>query len=369
MAGKRQVLRTLDRYILSEVAGAFFFGIAAFAVLLVAGDLLFQIADLIVEKGVSAWAVAKLFAYKLPEVIVMTLPMASLLACLLTFSRLSSQSEIVALKASGVAFQRIAIPIVVASIFVSLVALFFDETLVPLSNKAADNILRFEVAKEKPTMLKEKVFLREESGGTLKRVVYIAKLRYNKGEMEDVLVQDFNKGNLNRITNAKRGFWTKEGWVLEDGKVFEVKGGEKVQLLFSFDKQKMPVLFEPHKMVKVSRNPKEMSALELLEYIKIMKKQGSNLSPLWVLFHLKLAVPWACLILALLGTVLGVRPHRSGHGAGLATSVFIVFLYYVLMSFFKSFGEAGQINPILAAWMPNLVFFAYAFRLALKANS
>lgn len=68
----------------------------------------------------------------------------------------------------------------------------------------------------------------------------------------------------------------------------------------------MPVLLEPHKMVKLSRDPKEMSALELLEYIKIMKKHGSNLSPLWVLFHLKLAVPWACLILALLGTVLGL---------------------------------------------------------------
>ncbi|AER66287.1 permease YjgP/YjgQ family protein [Thermovirga lienii DSM 17291] len=368
MSKKRHLLRTLDRYILSEVSGAFFFGIAAFAVLLVAGDLLFDIADLIVEKGVSAWAVAKLFAYKLPEVIVMTLPMASLLACLLTFSRLSSQSEIVALRASGVAFQRILVPILIAGTLVSMVALAFNETLVPLSNKAADNILRFEVAKEKPTMLKEKVFLREESGGTLKRVVYIAKLRYNKGEMEDVLIQDFEKGILNRITNAKRGYWTKEGWVLRDGKVFEVKGGEKVQLLFSFDTQKMPVLFEPQKMVKVSRNPQEMSALELWEYIKLMKKQGSNLSPLWVLFHLKLALPWACVILALLGTTLGVRPHRSGHGTGLATSVFIVFLYYVLMSFFKSFGEAGHLSPLIAAWMPNLTFFAYAFRLALKAN-
>jgi lipopolysaccharide export system permease protein len=73
-------------------------------------------------------------------------------------------------------------------------------------------------------------------------------------------------------------------------------------------------------------------------------------------------------ILALLGTTLGVRPHRSGHGTGLATSVFIVFLYYVLMSFFKSFGEAGHLSPLIAAWMPNLTFFAYAFRLALKAN-
>ncbi len=359
---------TLDRYIITQTANAFVFGVLAFTVLLVAGDLLFEIADLMIERGVSLWAVSRLFLYKLPGVVVMTLPMASLLAALLTFGRLSSQSEIIAMKAAGIAFQRILRPVIGASVLVSLFAIFMNESIVPLSNKAADNIFRFEVAREQPSLLKEQIFLRDEQAGKLRRVIYIAKLLQNRGEMHDILIQDFEKGLLSRITSAERAYWKDGRWFLEEGKTFEVSPKGKVDLLFSFDTQEMPQLLEPGKIARASRDPDEMSALELKEYIGIMEKQGANTDPLLVMFHLKLSLPWACVILALLGSSLGVRPHRTGSGVGLAVSVMVVFVYYVLMSFFKSFGEAGYLPPLVAAWMPNVLFFAYALRLAFRAN-
>jgi len=359
---------TLDRYIITQTANAFVFGVLAFTVLLVAGDLLFEIADLMIERGVSLWVVSRLFIYKLPGVVVLTLPMASLLAALLTFSRLSSQSEIIAMKAAGIAFQRILRPVIAASVVVSIFAIFMNESIVPLSNKAADNIFRFEVAGEQPSLLKEQIFLRDEQGGQLKRVVYIAKLFQNRGEMQDILIQDFEEGAMSRITNAEKAYWKEGKWFLEDGKTFEVAKSGKVDLLFSFETQEMPQLLEPAKIARASRDPDEMSALELREYINIMEKQGANTAPLRVMFHLKLSLPWACVILALLGSSLGVRPHRTGSGVGLAVSVMVVFVYYVLMSFFKSFGEAGYLPPLVAAWMPNLLFFAYALRLAFRAN-
>ncbi|MGC9372444.1 MAG: LPS export ABC transporter permease LptG [Thermovirgaceae bacterium] len=359
---------TLDRYIITQTANAFVFGVLAFTVLLVAGDLLFEIADLMIERGVSLWAVSRLFLYKLPGVVVMTLPMASLLAALLTFGRLSSQSEIIAMKAAGIAFQRILRPVIAASVLVSIFAIIMNESIVPLSNKAADNIFRFEVAREQPSLLKEQIFLRDEQGGQLRRVIYIAKLLQNRGEMQDILIQDFEEGVLSRITNAEKAYWKDGRWFLERGKTFEVARNGKVNLLFSFDTQEMPRLLEPGKIARASRDPDEMSALELREYIGIMEKQGANTDPLLVMFHLKLSLPWACVILALLGSSLGVRPHRTGSGVGLAVSVMVVFVYYVLMSFFKSFGEAGYLPPLVAAWMPNVVFFAYALRLAFRAN-
>ncbi len=99
-----------------------------------------------------------------------------------------------------------------------------------------------------------------------------------------------------------------------------------------------------------------------------MSKQGADLAPLWVLFHLKIAVPWACVILAVLGASLGVGPQRSGAGVGLAMSVLIVFAYYVVMSFSRSFGEAGIIPPVAAAWLPNLIFLAVAGLLVRSAD-
>ena len=360
--------RILDRFIVTQMGGSFLFGVMVFSLLLVAGDLLFQIANLVIDKGVSLGVVLRLFVYKLPEVVVMTLPMASLLSALLTFGRLSSQSEIVALRAAGISFSRIVRPVLAASIFISIFAMLLNETLVPLSNRAADNIMRYEVARERPSLLREKVFLREESGGVLNRVIYISKLRQNLGTMEDVLVQEFKEGYMNRIISAKQGIWRDDEWWLEDGKTFEVQEDRSVKLLYSFARQKLPLLLGPAEVARTSQRPADMSALQLWGHISIMSKQGANLAPLWVLFHLKLAVPWACVILAVLGSTLGIGHQRSGAGVGVAMSVLVVFAYYVVMSFSRSFGEAGFIPPLAAAWLPNVIFITFAGILARYAD-
>ncbi|MDO9508514.1 MAG: LPS export ABC transporter permease LptG [Thermovirgaceae bacterium] len=364
----RRRVRTLDRYVVSQMGSSFLFGVLVFSVLLVAGDLLFQIANLVIDKGVSLGVVIRLFIYKLPEVVVMTLPMASLLSALLTFGRLSSQSEIVALRASGISFRRIVRPVLAASIFVSLGAMLLNETIVPLSNRAADNIMRYDIARERPTLLREQVFLRDDSGGVLNRVIYISKLRQNLGTMEDILIQEFEKGAMFRITSANRGTWSGGEWWLDDGKTFEVQEDRSVKLLFSFARQKLPLLLGPSEVARTSQRPAEMSAWQLWEHISIMSKQGASLAPLWVMFHLKLAVPWACVILAVLGASLGVGHQRSGAGVGVAMSVLVVFAYYVVMSFSRSFGQAGYFPPFIAAWAPNIIFMAIAVTLARYAD-
>lgn len=364
----RKPVRTLDRYIVSQMGNSFLFGVLVFSVLLVAGDLLFQIANLVIDKGISLGVVTRLFIYKLPEVVVMTLPMASLLSALLTFGRLSSQSEIVALRAAGISFGRVIRPVFFASILVSFGAMLLNETIVPLSNKAADNIVRYEIAKERPTLLREQVFLRDESEGFLQRVIYISKLRQNLGTMEDILVQEFDHGSMNRIISAKRGTWGNGEWWLEDGKVFEVLEDRSVNLLFSFARQKLPLLLGPSEVARTSQRPADMSAWQLWEHIRLMSKQGADLAPLRVLFHLKLAIPWACVILAVLGASLGVGPQRSGAGMGLAMSVLIVFAYYLVMSFSRSFGEGGYLPPIVAAWAPNIIFLVVAGLLVRSAD-
>ena len=172
----------LDRYILKELSGSFMFGVTAFTIVFVAGDLLFEAANLMIEKGISLSVVARLFVYRLPEVVALTLPMASLLSSLLTFSRLSTNSELVALKAAGIPFHRILRPVFLASILVGISALVGNETVVPVSNRAAENLMKYEIMREKPSALKEKVFLREESRGVLHRVIYLDKLKARKAQ-------------------------------------------------------------------------------------------------------------------------------------------------------------------------------------------
>ena len=85
-------------------------------------------------------------------------------------------------------------------------------------------------------------------------------------------------------------------------------------------------------------------------------------------FHLRLAVPWACLIFAILGAALGSRPQRASSGVGFGFSVIIIFVYYVIMSFSKALGENGSLPPAMAAWVANLVFLAISLLLCSRAN-
>ena len=361
--------KILDRYILNELAGSFFFGIMAFTIIFIAGDLLFQAANLIIEKGVSLMVVARLFVYRLPEVILLTVPMSSLLATLLTFGRLSVNSEIVAIQAAGISFRRVLRPVLGISAVLAMLTLIGNETIVPFSNRASENLMKYEILQERPSVLKERVFLKDEQNGELKRVLYLGKLRPREGLMSDILVQEFDAGKLRRISTAMRGTWKSGEWWVEQGEVFEVADAGKVHLLFRFDRQRLLLNLSPEQLEKASRRPAEMSSIELLAHINILKAQGANLLPLWVLFHLKLSVPWSAMILAVLGASIGVRtPRRGGSGIGFGLCIIIVFAYYVVMSFSRALGETGNLPPLIAAWLPNVTFLSLGALFVRKAD-
>lgn len=361
--------KILDRYILNELSGSFVFGIMAFTVIFIAGDLLFQAANLIIEKGVSLMVVARLFVYRLPEVILLTVPMSSLLATLLTFGRLSVNSEIVAIQAAGISFRRVLRPVLGISAVLAMLTLIGNETIVPFSNRASENLMKYEILQERPSVLKERVFLKDEQNGELKRVLYLGKLRPREGLMSDILVQEFDAGKLRRISTAMRGTWKSGEWWVEQGEVFEVADAGKVHLLFRFDRQRLLLNLSPEQLEKASRRPAEMSSIELLAHINILKAQGANLLPLWVLFHLKLSVPWSAMILAVLGASIGVRtPRRGGSGIGFGLCIIIVFAYYVVMSFSRALGETGNLPPLIAAWLPNVTFLSLGALFVRKAD-
>ena len=360
--------RALDRFIFVELVGPFFFGLMAFTIIMVAGGLLFRIADLIIRNGVSLGIVIRLFLYYLPKMAAAAIPMSCLLAALLGFNKLSANSELVALKSSGISFNRIIRPVVILAFFVSIGAFFINETLVPVSERAAANVMAYEVYKQSPPVFKEKVFLREESGGSLKRVIYVNRMDIKDGKMSDVVVQEFESGLLSRLISAEKGEWVNGSWWLEDGKVFEITKENDVSLLFTFDKQALQLNLNPEEAARSSRTPDEMTLNELFREIEMMKQKGMDVSKIVMIMNLRFSVPWACLVLAIVGAAVGSRPQRSSSGMGLGLSVIIVFVYYIILSFTQSLGDAGYLHPVFAAWIANIVFLIIGAGLTLRAN-
>ncbi len=362
-------LKILDRFILSALAGPFFFGMMIFTLIFVAGDLLFQVARLIIEKGIPMGVVARLFFYRLPEVVALTIPMSCLLSALLGMAHLAAGSEIIALKSLGIPFRRILRPMLVSSFLIACLALSFNELVVPVTSLAADRLMKYEIMKNQSAAVQDKVFLRDEYKGELQRVLYIDQLDTKKGIMHGIMIHEFDKGKMVRTSVAKEGIWKDGEWWIESGRVYDVNKAGEIQLLFRFERQKLTLNLSPIQLQNSTRNPMDMSARELWIYISHSAIAGADIAKLWVTFHLKLAVPWACIILAALGASFGaIRNNRSGSGMSFGVSVLVVFAYYVLMSMCRALGESGAIWPFIAAWTPNLVFMTAALFLARRVD-
>ncbi len=361
----------LNKLILGACAGPFMFGILIFVLIFVAGDLLFQAAKLIIEQGVAFSVVTRLFFYRLPEVVVMTIPMSSLLATLLGMSTLNAGSELIALKSLGIPFTRILRPVIVASVLIALGALGFNETIVPFTSIAADRLMKYEIMKNQTAAIQEKVFLRDEQNGKLRRVLYIDELDPNEGLMSGIMMHEFDEeGRLSTTLNARKGMWQDSQWWIEDGRMYSVNHEGEVSLLLRFERQKLALRLSPAQLQRSTRRPRDMSAHELWSYINQAEAVGTDLSKLWVMFHLKLAVPWACLIMAILGAGLGAsrRGRSGGGGVGFGISVVIVFAYYVVMSLCRALGESGNIPAVIAGWGPDAVFVVIAFYFAWRVD-
>ena len=361
----------LDKLILSEIGKPFIFGILIFTMIFVSADLLFQAARLMIQRGISFWVVSRLFCYRIPEVIGLTLPMSALLASLLGFSKLSANSELIAIKSMGISFRRILRPVIISSIIVSVSTFFWNEFVTPYTALAANNLMQYEIMKNQSKLVKDKMFIRDEKDGKLRRVLYVEKLNIKDGTLNGIDVQEFgDDGKIIRISNAATGSWKEGEWWIDNGKVFEIDKNDEVKLLFQFERQKLSLSISLEDLERTTRNPLDMSARELWLYIKQARIMDiSNVASLLVTFHYKISIPWASLVLAVLGAAIGGKTRgRSGSGASFGLSVVIVFAYYLLMSMCRALGESGNMAPVISAWLPNSIFLFVGLYFVRRAN-
>ena len=165
-------LRILDKYIFREVALTFAFSICAFSAVFIGSGTLFKIAKYITDYGASLQAVVKICIFGLPGVVIWTFPMSMLLATLLTFGRLSGNSEITAMKSCGISFSRIAMPAIIMGFIVSMGAVAFNEYVVPWANTAYRNVLYYEIEGNNGMKSQEHIILKEMNGANIQRLAY-----------------------------------------------------------------------------------------------------------------------------------------------------------------------------------------------------
>lgn len=361
-------MKILDKYIATELVGPFVFGISTFTLLFMSVDLLFRIASLIVQGQITFFDGILCILYNLPSILVFTFPMGILLAVLIAFGRLSGESEIIAMKSSGISFYRIAAPAIVAAAAITLFSFFINETISPEYTYRARNIVIKALTKEGAKM-RENIYLQSTTPDGLERITTARKFDYKTGQMLGVMIQDYKNTMPVRWVYAERAHWDGSSWWLEDGDVYNlaIDNSGDIKYKTHFARIEIPIPYTPLDIENRERAPEEMSSRQIKKNAADLEKiAGQNKAPdkellkkintFKVLYYQKLSLPFTCFVFALFGIPLGIRPHRTSTSFGLGLSIVFIFIYYILMAGGKALGENLILPPIAAAWLPNIAF-------------
>lgn len=353
-------VKTLDRYLLSELITPFFIGIAGFVVILTT-DLLFAFVDLIINRGIPAGAVFQLVLYKLPAIMVLTYPVSFLFAASSLFNRLSRDGEFAVMRTSGIDFVRICLPIIIAALFVCGIAFATNEVVVPWANKISEKIIKEIIYKQPLPDIKEQIFFKDN----FNRYYYVRKYYPKTNMLEGIMIYEINESNFPRVITAKTAQLFGSEWVLTEGIMHSYDAEGHINYEANFSKMKI-IVNENIINFSQQKTPEEMNSMELKTMISFLGKGGVNTKYLSTEFFMKFSIPAASLVFAIIGIPLSIFSLRSGKATGLVLSVIIMMSFYVFGSVFRSLGRGGFIPPFWAAWFPSILVSSIGAFLILK---
>lgn len=349
-------MRTIDRYILREIFVPFGLGLAVFTLILLIARIL-KLTELVVNRGVPLADVARVFSYILPTFLEVTIPMALLVAVLVAFGRLSSDSEITALQSAGVSLWQLLRPVALFAGVVFLVALAVSFYARPWGNRMLRTGL-YELSRTgAAAAIKERVFTDDFPG----LVLYVDRIDPGGTRLHGILIADSRDPRRRDTIVARSGLLVPDGTRhaltlrLADGSVHSFDNADRSYHRTDFTTYdlRLDLAAALARVRPRERDPSEIPSAELRDLVAAKRRAGLPSRAEAVECHRRLSIPFACLGFAAIGVPLGIKPSRAVRSRGFATSIVLIFLYYLFLSLGENLGNRGILPPWLALWLPN----------------
>ncbi len=359
-------LNILDKYIINEFWLPFISGSAIITGIWLSADQLRHVFKLITTSDTPFASAMTILGLHMPEIIVITIPIGVLWSSFLVFSRLNNDSEIIAMRTSGISLIKILRPVFIFGLFTSLVSFGLCELIVPISSPLARKLEIYSVYKTPfPNSQKNFTYLEKSSSKQLRRIFYAAYYNADKELLKNIVILDFTRVGLTQIHTANQARWLpkKGGWGLYKGTNHFISNDNSLSRVSSFDEFFIPSGSTPAKLIREISKPGEMNFVRLQRFIALQKDSTihtDDYNEARVTFHSKFAKPIACLLIALIGAPLGILPRRSHSGWNYVILSFIIFQFYMSQSVCNSLAEANKLTPLFAAWFPNIVLLIIA---------
>ena len=375
----------IDKWLLGQIIPPMLFAISAFTVISLSVGVMFDLIRKVVEYGLPLFLALKVIFFSLPSFLVLSFPMAVLLSTLLAYGKLSSNSELLALKSLGIKASRMIAPAIALSIFMTGLTFYFNDNLVPKSNKLAETTLRAgigssfaeEKARHNIMFSKYGSKIRADNKKATKHNHYLTHIFYAQSYlnkfMRNVTVLDFSRDDFQKILKADYATFDKKtsSWIFSKGSIVSIDpSGQTTNI--QFKEYIYPFVEGPMELAEVPKDANNMSLKEALKAEKIYKNVGNlkEIRRIQVRIQEKFTFPCACLVFGLIGSSLGSKSNlRSSKSQGFGLSVILILIYYVMSFVFSSFGVKGLLSPIFAAWLPVLISLGGGVYLLRKSSS
>lgn len=355
------ILPVLDRYILREFLTKFFILLLVFIFGFIMGDIFDSLVDFL-DVNASIKDIVLYFSLRLPGNVRFVLPITMLLGCIWTMAAFGKNLEITAMRASGVSLFRCGGPILLIGLLVSCINIYFNEYLVPYSEKAAE-IIKCRVDGEDATTAKMLVF-RSSDG----QRAWFFRVFDSKALHENVILKYYrDNGTLEYELNAENArYIAGKGWVFTN----VVKTKYNDMGLLPYTPEKFPVLSFSEK--EIIENPNDIFnaikdeetlpswvILDILNRSENMSQRMRNVY--WTLFYYRMAFPWACLLAVFLGIPMATKGERSGIMLAIISAVGVIIGFMIVANIGLMLGKKGVVPPIIAGIGPTFCFILYGY--------
>jgi lipopolysaccharide export system permease protein len=316
----------------------------------------FEKIDDFLEAGIPASRTLAFFVLSGPFVIAQVTPVAVLLAVLIVLGLMARNNELVVLQSSGVSTRYLLLPLFGLGLACSLALFFLGEVGLPVTMARANQIWNVEVRKQIASFRQQNIWIKGH------RAIY--HVAYFNPVDETISGVSFNffdeQFNVAKRIDAHKGIYRDGEWILRDClEQIRLKDGTH-QVTYPSELT-LKIDLAPENLKTVVKKSEEMSFSELSTYIQRVEDEGYDATPYKVDWQAKVAFPLVCLVMAIVGTAIGLRKKRGeGIAASIAYGTGVAFCYWVVHSFCISLGRAGTLSPILAAWLTNILFISIA---------
>ncbi len=339
-------------------------GVFVFTTIIFASDTFITLIKQIAKFGIPFKVAFIMILLNLPSVIVMTIPMGVLLATVMTLNRLSLSSEITVMRACGIGLNRIAKPIFIFAILMSLSSFFINETVVPVMTRQSKDLALWALGQKNIPEGKENFVFKEiNDNGTLKRLFYVGFCK--KKTLYNVTVLDNAKDDTIQVLQARQGKTSPDGWVFEKGAAYTIANSGQVLNTTLFDTSTVKFGLDLSKELN-KNTAKEMNFTKLAKYLVSTNISDVDRRIYTIELFDKIALPITTIVFVLVGVPLAITPPRVRYNRGFLFSILIIFAYYVVRALSISFGEAGSMTPFIAAWLPNIILTIWGIALYYK---